>query len=190
MAQKLREQGVNITLEEVKEHFNTDSIGRPHFAEIMVQKGIVKQRQVAFDKYFAKGRPCYVDRTGADLKEAARAITLSGGIPVQAHPLSIYVSWGKIEETMKGIKEKGVMGLEAWHPGVRIAEAQRLEELAQKLGMFATAGSDFHGEKVRADRHIGYSAGKRKIEDRFYFENLLPNLTKYREENPLFEFPL
>ncbi len=176
MAQRLKEEGVDITFEEVASHFNTENIGRPHFAACMVQKGIIKERQQAFDLYFAKGRPCYVDKAGADLQSAINAIKESGGVPVQAHPLSMYISWGKIEDTLKDIVSKGIMGFEAWHPGIRVAEAERLEDIAHKLSVCATAGSDFHGEKVRADRHIGYTAGKKKIEDRFWEEELMPVL--------------
>ena len=180
MAQKLRDEGLDISFEEVRERFGTENIGRPHFAAVLEEKGIVKTRQSAFDRFFAKGRPCYVDRVSADLEEAVHAIQTSGGIPVQAHPLSIYVSWGKMEETMTGIRDRGVRGLEAYHPGARSSEAERLEALAHKLGMFATAGSDYHGEAVRKDRHIGITAGDRKIDDRFYYEELLPNLEAYR----------
>ncbi|MCR5218628.1 PHP domain-containing protein, partial [Treponema sp.] len=116
MAEKLQAAGINITIEEVEQSFNTNMIGRPHFADCMVKKGFVKTRQEAFDRYFAKGRPCYTDRKGADLEECCRAIKSSGGIPVQAHPMSMYVSWGKMEETLRRIRNAGVMGLEAWHP--------------------------------------------------------------------------
>lgn len=178
MIAKLSEYGVQISYEELQERFQTENIGRPHFAQFMVEKGFVRQRQAAFDKYFASGRPCYVDREGADLEEAVEAIKTSGGVPVQAHPLSMYVSWGKMEETMVQIKEKGVMGLEAWHPGIRISEAERLAELAKKLGMIITGGSDFHGEKVRADRRLGFTAGKLKIDDRLWSGELEPLLNK------------
>ncbi len=176
MAQKLREQGVNITLEEVQKRFDIPNIGRPHFAAVLEEKGIVRRRQQAFDRYFAKGRPCYVDRTGADLDAAIKAIVTSGGLPVLAHPLSLYVSWGRMEETLTNIRDHGVKGLEAWHPGARVAEAERFEQLAHKLGMCVTAGSDYHGEAVRADRHIGYTCGKKPIDDRYYFEELKPLL--------------
>lgn len=178
IAAKIKEAGLPLTLEEVTERFNTKAIGRPHFAQMMLEKGLVKTRQQAFDRYLAKGRPLYVDRAGADLAEAVTAIKTSGGIPVQAHPLSIYVSWGKMDDTMTLIRNAGVEGLEAYHPGVRVAEGVRLEQLARKLGMFVTAGSDFHGEKVRADRHIGYTTGGKKIDDRFWTEELLPQLQK------------
>ncbi len=182
MAQKLQECGINITYQELVDYFHTENLGRPHFAELMVKKGYIKQRQQAFDLYFAKDRKCYVDRKGANLEESVKAIKKSGGVPVQAHPMSMYVSWGKMENTMIEIQKTGVQGLEAYHPGVRLSEAVRLEELAKKLDMIVTAGSDFHGEKVRADRKIGYSAGKKKIEDRFFFEELKPKLDKLHED--------
>ena len=55
MIEKMRADGVNITLEEVIEHFPDTVIGRPHFAAMLVEKGIVRKRQQAFDKYLAKG---------------------------------------------------------------------------------------------------------------------------------------
>lgn len=176
MISKIQEAGIPLTLEELTARFHTDSLGRPHFAELMVEKGIVKNRQAAFDKYLAKGRPFYIKHEGADLSEAIQAIESSGGVPVQAHPLSMYVSWGKMENTMTSIHEQGVVGLEAYHPGVRVAEGERLEKLARKLNMIVTAGSDFHGEKIRADRHLGFTTGGKKIEDRFWTEELLPLL--------------
>ena len=178
MAEKLRESGLDLSYEEVLEKSHTNTLGRPHFADVMIEKGFVKNRQQAFDRYFAKGRPCYVDRRGADLGAAVKAIKASGGIPVMAHPLSIYVAWGKMEDTLTQIRDKGVMGFEAWHPGARISEAERLEALAKKLKVIATGGSDFHGQKVRADRHIGFASGGLKIPDRLWKENLLPLLGK------------
>lgn len=176
IAKKLREQHIDITYEEIVEKAGTKTIGRPHFASLLAERGIVKQRKQAFDRFLAKGRPCYVSRTGASLEDAVKAIKTSGGIPVQAHPLSLYVSWGKMEETMAAVKEQGVEGLEAYHPAMRSHEAVRLESLAKKLGMTATAGSDFHGEQVRADRKMGFSAGNMQIEDRFWLEELRPAL--------------
>ncbi|MBQ0039096.1 MAG: PHP domain-containing protein [Treponema sp.] len=177
MAAKLQEQGVDISYDEVVESAGTKTIGRPHFASLMIEKGIIKVRQQAFDRYFAKGRPCYIEKTGLQLEDAVKAIKTSGGIPVQAHPLSMYISWGKIEDKIIEIQSTGVEGLEAWHPGIRVAEAYRLEEMAKKLGMIVTAGSDFHGEKVRADRKIGHTAGKSTIEDKYWYEELKPRIS-------------
>mgnify|MGYP000945581092 CR=1 FL=1 len=176
MIQKMQESGIPVTIEEIEMQYKNKTIGRPHFADYLVQHKIVKNRQQAFDKYLAKGRPWYVSRVGADLEQAVKAVVDSGGVPVIAHPLSLYVSWGKIESVLTEIHERGVQGLEAWHPGIRVVEAQRLEDLARRLGFFITAGSDFHGEKIRSDRRLGHSAGGRIIEDLYWTQELQPHL--------------
>lgn len=173
---KMNLDGIEVTLEEIEGLFAESQIGRPHFASYLMKIGKVKHRQEAFDRFLGKGRPYYATHEGADLDVAVEAIRSAGGVPVLAHPLSLYVSWGKMDETIEKIKNHGVQGLEAWHPAARINEGFKLEQLAKKLGMFVTAGSDFHGKGVRADRHLGKTSGDRKIEDRFYFEELLPNL--------------
>lgn len=171
--EKMQQDGFPVNYEELKEMFPVPTLGRPHVAAYLVNKKIVKKRQLAFDKYLGKGRPYYVDRSAANLYDAIYAIKDSGGVPILAHPLSLYVSWGKMEETLRDLKEAGIEGLEAWHPGTRVGEALRLEEMAKKLGFFVTAGSDFHGPNVRADRKLGHTTGNRKIDDRFYTEELL-----------------
>ena len=163
--EKMREAGVDITLDEMYADFPDTVLGRPHFAAELVKKKVVKTRQQAFDRYLAKGRPWYVARVGSNLDEAIIAIKESGGVPVIAHPMSLYLSWGKLPDALQNFYERGVMGLEAFHPGARVTECLRLEELAQKIGFFVTAGSDFHGEKIRGDRKLGYTCGGRKIED-------------------------
>lgn len=185
MAERLRKEGIPISMEELITRFGEKNLGRPHFAQLLVEKGIVKVRQQAFDRFFAKGRPCFVDRAGASLTDAVKAIKSSGGIPIQAHPLSMYVSWGKLEDKIIEIQQSGVQGLEAWHPGARISEAERLEEMAHRLGMIVTAGSDYHGKTVRADRHIGETAGGFKINDRFWDEELKPALQRVHGDDDL-----
>ena len=80
-------------------------------------------------------------------------------------------------DELKNYHERGVAGLEAYHPGARVTECKRLEELGRSLGYFITAGSDFHGERIRVDRKLGHTCGKKKIEDKYYFEELLPHLS-------------
>ena len=81
-------------------------------------------------------------------------------------------------ETLQSFYEKGVGGIEAFHPGARMTDCLRLEELGRKIGFFLTAGSDFHGEKIRPDRKLGYTVGKRKIDDSFWENELKPALEK------------
>jgi len=175
---KMQADGIDITFEELKNEFPNTIIGRPHFAAIAQKKGLVKHRQQAFDKYLAYGRPWYVKKIGTNLDEAILAIKDSGGAPVIAHPMSLFLSWGKLPDTLKDIYDRGVVGLEAYHPGARMSECTRLEELGKKIGYFITAGSDFHGEKIRGDRKLGHTCGDKKIDPRFWHENLSPWLNQ------------
>ena len=176
MIKRMNDAGVEVTFGQIQEEFPGQIVGRPHFAAWLEKHGVVKHRQQAFDKYLARGRPWYVDRTGINLDEAIVAIKESGGLPVVAHPMSLYLSWSKIEPVMQDFKERGIVGMECFHPGARVTECLRLEELAKKLGLFVTAGSDFHGEKVRADRQPGHCCGDKQIDDRFWNEQLYPAL--------------
>lgn len=178
MISKIQKSGVDISYEELLEHFPNTIIGRPHFAQILQEKKIVKTRQQAFDLYLAKGRPWYTERVGSNLDESIIAIKESGGIPVIAHPMSLYLSWGRLPDMLQKIFEQGVCGIEAFHPGARVTECLRLEELGRKIGFFITAGSDFHGEKIRSDRRLGHTCGGKKIEERFWTEELGPALER------------
>lgn len=173
---KMQNAGIDISLEEIQNHFPNTEIGRPHLAKMLVLKKIVKNNQQAFDKYLGQGRPFFVQRVGVNLDEAIIAIRESGGLPVLAHPMSLYISWGKLPDVLQDYFERGIAGLEAYHPGAKMGDCIRLEELGKKIGYFITAASDFHGEKIRADRKLGHTVGNKKIDDRFYFEELLPAL--------------
>lgn len=171
--QKMNEDGVPLTVEELQADFPNTVIGRPHFAAELVKHGVVKTRQQAFDQYLARGRKWYVPRVCTNLDEAIVAIRESGAVPVVAHPMSLYLSWGRLPDFLTDCYEKGVVGIEAFHPGARVTECLRLEELGRKIGFIITAGSDFHGEKIRTDRRLGHTCGNKKIDDKYYFEELL-----------------
>lgn len=173
MIQKMQADGVGVTMEELTTDFPGTVIGRPHFAAELVKHGVVKTRQQAFDQYLARGRKWYVPRVCTNLDEAIVAIRESGGVPVVAHPMSLYLSWGRLPDFLSDCYEKGVVGIEAFHPGARVTECLRLEELGRKIGFVITAGSDFHGEKIRADRKLGHTAGGKKIDEKYYYEELL-----------------
>ena len=93
---KMQAERFDISQEAVMQRFPHATLGRPHIAAYLVEKKYCKTLQQAFDKYLGKGRPFYVHRAGADLSQSIEAIKESGGVPVLAHPLSLYVSWGKM----------------------------------------------------------------------------------------------
>ena len=142
----------------------SNSLGRPHFAALLVKRKIVKNRNQAFTRYLGVGKPLYVPKEGMAFEDAAVLIRESGGIPVLAHPISLYVAWGRLPDLVKMLKDRGLMGLEAWHPTTKAGSCRRLEALAKSLGLYITEGSDFHG-LIRPDRKLGYSSKGRKIDD-------------------------
>ncbi|MDR0300720.1 MAG: PHP domain-containing protein [Treponema sp.] len=140
------------------------SLGRPHFAALLVKKKIVKNANQAFIRYLGAGKPLYVPKKGLTFDEAVSVIRESGGIPVLAHPISLFIAWGRLPDLVKSLKDRGLMGIEAWHPTAKPGACRRLEALGKSLGLYITEGSDFHGY-VRPDRKLGYSSAGRKIDD-------------------------
>jgi len=161
---RMHELSIEATWEEVTAFSGGHVVGRPHFAAVLVKHKIVRNIKQAFERYLGVGKPLYVPKTGLPFEEAVSIIRESGGIPVLAHPISLYVAWGRLPELIKTLKEMGLMGLEAWHPITKSGQCRRLESLGKSLGLYITEGSDFHG-KLCPDRKLGYSGKYRKIGD-------------------------
>jgi predicted metal-dependent phosphoesterase TrpH len=162
--EKMLEQGIKADYEDIKALSGGHSVGRPHFASFLVTKKIVKTHEQAFARFLGIGKPLYVPKEGMEFERAAAIITESGGIPVLAHPMSLYVAWGRLPDLIKELKNRGLKGIEAWHPTAKLRSCRRLEELGKSLGLYITAGSDFHGS-IRLDRKLGLTTNGRKIED-------------------------
>jgi predicted metal-dependent phosphoesterase TrpH len=142
------------------------SVGRPHFASYLIRNHKVKTQEIAFSRYLGVGQPLYVKKPGIDFERAQAAIHESGGIAVIAHPATLYVSAGKIAAVFEEYRDKGLDGVEAWHPNATVHACQRYEAIAVNLGLCVTAGSDYHGDR-RKDRKLGQTAGGLNIDDRF-----------------------
>lgn len=157
-----RADGVDISYEELQARAGTGMIGRPHIAELLVAKRVVKNKQAAFDRYLAKGRPYYLRKACMELSEAIRVVQESGGLAFVAHPMSLFASWKRLRSLFEEWKALGVDGIEAWHPTARLVDCTRLDALAHEFGFRVSAGSDYHGA-VRPDRRLGHTVGNRPI---------------------------
>ena len=169
MAKSLNDAGFAIDYDEIASGVD-GTVGRPHFASYMKEKNYVKTVQEAFDKYLGMGRPFFIEKKNVDLSDAISGIKAAGGIPVLAHPMSLYRSWSHLPSIIQSFKDMGLVGLEAWHPGTKWSNCKRLEDLANELSLAVSAGSDFHGAR-RVDRHLGRTCNDIEIEDVF-LENL------------------
>lgn len=156
MCSRLREQGVEVTLDEVMSVAQgAPSIGRPHVADAMVAKGIVKDRQEAFDRYLAQDKPAYVPRYSIELGRAIDLVHEAKGVAVLAHP------WGRGGREVltapvieRLTREHGLDGIETDHRDHDRDTRLLLFELGARLGLIRTGSSDYHGAK-RPDRELG-----------------------------------
>ena len=173
---KMHEFNIDATWEELVSFSGGHAIGRPHFAALLVKHKIVKNINQAFARYLGVGKPLYVPKEGLCFEEAVSLIRESGGIPILAHPISLYVAWGRLPDLIETLQSMGLMGLEAWHPTAKSSSCRRLEALAKSLGLYITEGSDYHGS-LRPDRRLGYSGKGRKISDTIL--EAIPELCRY-----------
>jgi predicted metal-dependent phosphoesterase TrpH len=162
--ERMREAGIAVRYEDIRAFSGDHSVGRPHFASFMVNRRMVKTHEQAFEKYLGKGKPFFAPRECLDLEQAAALIKEAGGIAVLAHPLSLHVSWGNMPGVIKRFQDQGLDGLEAYHPTATLQACRRLEDLGRSLGLYISAGSDFHGAH-RPDRMLGRTAGGLPIDE-------------------------
>lgn len=167
-------KGIFITPEILRKNFS-GQIGRPHFAKILKEMKLVKSMQEGFDKFLANGKPFYLKTKGLDFEKALSTIHNANGVAVLAHPMSLYLSWKNLTKKIIELKEAGIDGIEAWNAGTKPNHCRRLEKLGKELGLFVTAGSDFHG-KNKIGHNLGLKSTGGIIEEFYYTDNLKPAL--------------
>ncbi len=146
IVKKLNDAGFDMTMAEVEDVAGSKQVGRPHFATVMVDKGYVKTKQEAFDKYLDKSASCYVNKERLSLEDSVKAIKTAGGIPVLAHPIQLGLANKKeYRDMFVHLKNMGVMGIEAFTSRQTDEENSLFYQMAKELDMLITGGSDFHG---------------------------------------------
>lgn len=151
MIAKLNNLGFNISWERVKEIAGDGSIGRPHIAQALLEKGYIKSFPEAFNKYIGFGCPAYAERDKIAPAEAVRLILRAGGLPVLAHPFTLKNPEVMISE----LQSNGLVGIEAHYNGYTPGETARLLDWADKYGLIATGGTDYHGLNTSNEVDIG-----------------------------------
>lgn len=147
MLARLRELGYAITLEEVLERRGPvdqkdTSVGRPHIAQVLVDKGYALSQQDAFNRLIGKGGAAYISPKRISPETAIAWIHEAGGAAVLAHP-GLYGNDALVERLAAG----GLDGIEADHSDHSPEEVEKYREIAGRHGLIATAGSDYHGER-------------------------------------------
>ncbi|NLG05827.1 MAG: Cof-type HAD-IIB family hydrolase [Clostridia bacterium] len=164
MCQKMREAGLNITLEELVRVYPDAVITRGLFAKYLVATGQIKSMEVAFERYIGDHGPCYVPRAKITPEQAIALIHEAGGIAVLAHPPLYHMSMSKLDELVNRLKQAGLDGIEGIYTTYHQGEERDMKRLAIKYDLLITGGSDFHGTtKPKTDLAVGY--GSLKVPD-------------------------
>lgn len=162
MLQAFREDGFDLTMDDLICENADTTITRAHFARALLKKGYVTSVDQAFKKYLSPGCPYYRKRELITPEESIHAIRNAGGFPVLAHPCQYKLGWEETEQLILTLKECGLRGLECYHSSNNQSESGKLRSLAMKHDLAITGGSDFHGA-AKPDIKIGVGRGGLRV---------------------------
>ncbi len=152
----LTEKGIPVTLAEAEKVAGDGSLGRPHFARILQEKGVVKTRQEAFDRYLNTAEfHQKTDRLKPSPSEAIELIHEAGGKAVLAHPGLLKMGKRWQESLIHELTEAGLDGIEVFYNKHTFVQTKFYKKLALDGGLEFSCGSDYHGEKVKPNVMFG-----------------------------------
>lgn len=141
MIEKLREFGFNINPDSIFEKYNSScSIGRPHLANELVEKGYVKDFQTAFQRYLGDKKPAFVKKENLNYEIVIELIRVAGGLSFIAHPANYFR-----ESSLLKFVNAGIDGIEVYHPSHSPNHVAKFKAFAAEHGLLISGGSDFHG---------------------------------------------
>lgn len=144
--EKLRAAGMDIDMHEVEAESGEGTVGRPHIAAVMMNKGFVADMGSAFDEWLGNEKPAYVSRTRLNPEEAIDLARQSGAVPILAHPHTLNIHRAREMATLLDrLHEAGLVGLESVYSSYRRHERDGYTDLARRFGLVPSGGSDFHG---------------------------------------------
>lgn len=145
ISNQLKRLGVTDAYEKACAIAGHERVGRPHFAELLVNAGLSKDKQAAFKHYLGLGRSAYIPSNWADLETAVTQIKKAGGIAVIAHPMKYRLTRTKLHELILLFKSVGGVGIEVVSGAMTQAEIHEAAGLCHRFDLKASVGSDYHG---------------------------------------------
>ena len=140
MVEKLRELGIMVEWQRVQDLAGEGSVGRPHIALAMVEKGYIQRPQEAFEHYLANNGPAHAEREKLAPAESVRLVEEAGGVTVLAHPAEL----PQLEDTVEALKAYGLVGMEVYYAQYSADTIARLAGLSARYGLLPCGGSDYH----------------------------------------------
>ena len=146
MIEKMRAEGMDISIEDVEKAMPTGAtMGRPHLADALVAKKIVKSRDEAFVDLLHNESRFYVSHAAPTPVEAIALIRRAGGVAVIAHPFASHRGQILKPEDFSELVTAGLNGIEVDHRDQNPDERAMLRTIAHELDLVVTGSSDYHG---------------------------------------------
>jgi predicted metal-dependent phosphoesterase TrpH len=146
MIEKMRTEGLDISIEDVENAMPAGAtMGRPHLADALVAKKIVKSRDEAFIDLLHNESRFYVSHAAPTPVEAIAMIRRAGGVAVIAHPFASHRGQVLKAEDFADLVAAGLNGIEVDHRDQNPDERAMLRVIAQELDLVVTGSSDYHG---------------------------------------------
>lgn len=146
MIENLQAAGYEISLEDVQAATpDGATVGRPHLADALVAKKIVKSRDEAFTDLLHNNSPFYVSHFAPTPEDAIKAIRVAGGVAVIAHPFASRRGQTLDANAFAPLVAAGLNGIEVFHRDQSADERSQLLAVASELGLVVTGSSDYHG---------------------------------------------
>jgi predicted metal-dependent phosphoesterase TrpH len=146
MIEKMRAEGMDISIEDVEKAMPVGAtMGRPHLADALVSKKIVKSRDEAFIDLLHNDSRFYVSHAAPTPVEAIALIRRAGGVAVIAHPFASHRGQILKADDFADLVAAGLNGIEVDHRDQNPAERAMLRVIAQELDLVVTGSSDYHG---------------------------------------------
>lgn len=142
----LAADGYDVSLAPLREQAAQGTVGRPHFASLLVDVGLAADFEDAFGPDWAGGR-YRVPREGWDVMDAIAKVRGAGGAAVFAHPYARLRGPVVGELEIRAMAAAGLCGIEVDHPDQAPDDRAALRRLASELGLAVTGSSDYHGSR-------------------------------------------
>ena len=147
IAERLEKLGIKGIWAKAEAIANGAQIGRPHFAQALIDMEKVSNMAQAFKRYLGAGKPGDVKTLWPDITEVVGWIREAGGVAVVAHPDKYKMTNTKLKSMLKAFAEAGGNGLEVVSGATEVTFSRRMVEICNELGFLASQGSDFHGPR-------------------------------------------
>jgi hypothetical protein len=170
---KLRTLGVNISYDAVVARA-TGTVGRPHFAQELMALGVCSSMDEAFRVWVGDNGRAYVPKRKLTPEQAFPLLSDIGATSILAHPFALRLNYPETEKVIRRLKELGLDGMEVFYSEHSEADTKAYGEMADRLGLLKSGGSDFHGANKpeiklgvgRGNLNIPYEVLEKMKEDR------------------------